>query len=124
MTIEQDLYTVLAAHGGLAALVGTRIYQVAFPKGTDFPCVTYQDIGGARDQVVPGTVVGKHPRFQITAWAEDRDAVANVAEQIELAAISGIGTFVDVTLFGGAASQEEDAGLFNHHIDAILLVAA
>lgn len=124
MTIEQDLYTVLAGHGGLSALVGTRIYQVAFPQGAEFPCVTFQVISEPTDQGVPGNIIGSHPRFQITGWALDRDEVANVGAQIKLAAVSGIGTFVDVTVFGGAATQEEDAGLFSRHIDATLLVAA
>ncbi len=125
MTIEQDLHDVLAAFAGLTALVpASRIYQTAFPSGTAFPCVTYQVISAPTDQVVPGTVVARHPRFQLTAWAEDRDVAASVGEQLELATVSGIGTFGDVTVQGGAAGQEPDAGLFRHTSDAILLVAA
>ncbi len=106
MTIEQDLYTVLAAHGGLTALVpATRIYQVSFPIGTAFPCVTFQVIDEPTDQVVPGTIVGSHPRYQLTGWARDRDAVAAVGEQLKLAAVSGIGTFKDVTVFGFARTR-------------------
>lgn len=124
MTIEQDVYDVLAAHAGLAALVSTRIYQVAFPPGADFPCVTLQMISEPTEQVVPGTIVASSPRFQLTAWAQDRDVVASVGEQLKLAAVSGIGTFADVTVQGGAAGQEPDAGLFRRDVDAILLVAA
>lgn len=125
MTIEQDLHDVLAAFAGLTDLVpASRIYQVAFPSGTEFPCVTYQVISGPRDQVVPGTVVAKHPRYQLTAWSEDRQEAADIGEQLELAAVSGIGAFIDVTVQGGAAGQEPDAGLFRYTVDAILLVAA
>ncbi len=125
MTIEEDLYDVLAAFGGLTALVpATRIYQTAFPPGTAFPCVTYQVISEPTDQVVPGTVVGSHPRYQITGWSEDRQEAADIGEQLKLAVVSGIGTFTDVTVQGGAAGQEPDAGLFRRTIDAILLVAA
>jgi hypothetical protein len=124
MTIEQDLYAVLAAHGGLAALVSTRIYQVAFPVGATFPCVTFQIISEPTAQAVSGAIVGSHPRYQLTAWAEDRDVVANVGEQLKLAAVSGIGTFKDVTVQGGPATHEPDADLFRRDIDAILLVAA
>lgn len=125
MTTEQDLHDVLAAFAGLTALVpASRIYQIAFPSGTDFPCVTYQVISEPTDQVVPGTVVASHPRFQLTAWSEDRDEAAEVGEQLKLAAVSGIGTFIDVTVQGGSAGQEPDAGLFRRTIDAILVVAA
>ena len=130
MTIEQDLYGVLAAFGGLTALVpAIRIYQVAFPPGTDFPCVTFQRIDKPTDQVVPGKIVGSHPRYQITGWADDiggtgRDDVAEVGEQLELAAVSGIGTFADVTVFGGSTTHEPDADLYRVDVDAILLVAA
>ncbi len=128
MTIEQDLYDVLAAHGGLIALVpADRIYQVEFPIGTAFPCITFQVISEPTDQVVPGTIVGSHPRFQMTAWGDDRDAVAEVGEQLKLAAVSGIGTFKDVTVVGGSTKRDEEAataGVFRRDIDATLLVAA
>ena len=124
MTIEQDLYDVLAAHAGLAALVGTRIYQMAFPSGTTFTCVTFQVISEPTEQVVNGAIVGSSPRYQLTAWADDRHDVAGVGEQLKLAAVSGIGTFKDVTVQGGPATPEADAGLFKRSIDAILLVAA
>ena len=124
MTIEQDVYDVLAAHAGLAALVGTRIYQIVFPSGTTFPCVTFQMISEPTEQVVNGTIVGSNPRYQLTVWADDRDDVALVGEQLKLAAVSGIGTFKDVTVQGGPATHHADAGLFSRNIDAILLVAA
>ena len=124
MTIEQDLYDVLVAHAGLSALVGTRIYQIKFPSGTAFPCVTFQMISEPTEQVVNGTIVGSSPRYQLTAWADDRDDAAEVGEQLKLAAVSGIGTFKDVTVQGGPAGDEADAGLFKRSVDAILLVAA
>lgn len=124
MTIEQDVYDVLAAHAGLTALVSTRIYQMAFPSGTAFPCVTFQMISEPTEQVVTGAIVGSSPRFQLTAWADDRDDASEVAEQLKLAAVSGIGTFKDVTVQGGPATHEADAGLFRRSVDAILLVAA
>ena len=124
MTIEQDVYDVLAGHAGLSALVGTRIYQMAFPSGTTFPCVTYQMISESTEQVVTGAIVGSNPRIQLTAWADDRDDVAKVGEQLKLAAVAMIGTFSDVTVVGGPAFHEADGGLFSRSVDAILLVAA
>ena len=124
MTIEQDVYDVLAGHSGLAALVSTRIYQMAFPSGTIFPCVTYQMISEPTEQVVTGAIVGSNPRIQLTAWADDRDDVAEVGEQLKLAAVAMIGTFSDVTVVGGPATHHADAELFSRSVDAILLVAA
>jgi hypothetical protein len=124
MTIEQDVYDGLAAHGGLAALVGTRIYQMAFPSGTTFPCVTFQMIFEPTMQVVPGAIVASSPRFQLTAWAEDRDDAASVGEQLKLAAVSMIGAFKDATVQGGPAMYEADASLFRRDVDVILLVVA
>ena len=124
MTIEQDVYDGLAAFAGLTSLVSTRIYQLAFPPGATFPCVTYQMISEPTDQVVTGAIVGSHPRFQMTAWAEDRDDVASVGEQLKLAAVSMIGDFKDATVQGGPATYEADAQLFRRDVDVILLVAA
>ena len=124
MTIEQDVYDELAAFAGLTALVSTRIYQMAFPSGTTFPCVTFQMISEPTEQVVTGKVVGSSPRIQLTAWADDRDDVASVGEQLKLAAVAMIGKFKDVTVQGGPATHEAEAGLFRRSIDAILRVAA
>ncbi len=124
MTIERDVYDVLAGHGGLAALVGTRIFQIAYPSGTTFPCVTYQMISEPTEQVVTGAIVGSSARMQLTAWADDRDDVAEVGEQLKLAAVAMIGTFKDVTVVGGPAIHEPDGELFSRNVDAILLVAA
>ena len=126
MTIEQDIFDGLNAHTGLEALVGDRIYEIQFPEGTAFPCVTYQQISGPREQVVTGKVVGLSPRYQITAWSDDRVEADKVADQIELAAVSLIGqdSFKDVTIAGSRHKPDPDAGLFGKDIDAILLVAA
>ena len=126
MTIEQDIYDGLAAHAGLSALVDTRIYEIQLPEGTGFPCVTYQQISGAREQTVPGTVVSLSPRYQITAWSDDRVEADEVADEIELAAVSLIGraSFKDVTIAGSRHRPDPDAKLFAKDIDAILLVAA
>ena len=124
MTIEQDVYDGLAAFAGLTALVSTRIYQIAFPSGTTFPCVTFQMISEPTEQVVTGAIVGSSPRFQLTAWADDRDDVAKVGEQLKLAAVDMIGTFKDATVQGGPAQHEAEGGLFRRDVDVILLVAA
>lgn len=44
--IEKALLTTLLAHGGLSALVGTRIYNTVAPQGVTFPCVLFQKMGG------------------------------------------------------------------------------
>ena len=44
--IEKALVTTLLAHGGLSALVGTRIYNTVAPQGVTFPCVLFQKMGG------------------------------------------------------------------------------
>lgn len=126
MTTEQDIYTGLHDFAGLETLVGTRIYEDTFPEGTTMPCVTYQLISDPTDQVVPGTVIASHARYQITAWSDDRSEADTVAVQIKLAAVSLIGTasFKDATIAGGRKRPQPDAGLFARDVDAILLVAA
>lgn len=44
--MEADLYTLLATHGALTALVGTRIYPSAYEQHADDPCIRYQKITG------------------------------------------------------------------------------
>ena len=126
MTVEQEIYDGLFAHTGLAALVSSRIYEDTFPQGTAMPCVTYQLISEPTEQVVTGKVVGASPRYQITAWSDDRSEADTVAAQIKLAAVSLIGrdSFKDATIAGGRKRPQPDAGLFARDVDAILLVAA
>jgi hypothetical protein len=83
--IEEVLFTRLSAHGGLTALVGTRIYPVIMPQGATKPAVTYQLISGIRESAMvadPGLVTS---RYQFTAWATTNLVARNVIKQVRLA---------------------------------------
>lgn len=59
----------LLANSGVAAIVGVRVYAVILPQIPTLPCITYQQITGARSHTLDGAA-SPHPLFQIDCWGE------------------------------------------------------
>lgn len=87
-TADQAILEVLAAHSGLAALVGTEIQPVEATQGTPIPMLTFQVISS-----VPANTHGEgstdsrldEVRVQLTALALTQLAAANIIYQARLA---------------------------------------
>jgi hypothetical protein len=128
MSAEADLNTVLLAYGPLTALVGTRIYRELMPADTSFPCCMFERVGTPEKlQVVTGAVVARSVRFQVTCYGEKAGgarAVSAVAAAVEAAMLSGIGTFIDVTLGDDAAYWNPQGELYEQRLECACLEAA
>lgn len=79
MSLESDLYTILAAQCA-------RTYPDVAPVDTVRPYVTYQQIGGAAPQYVEAAVVpARNALMQINVWAATRASANALALAIEQA---------------------------------------
>ncbi len=106
MTFPEALYTHLAAHAGLSALVGDRITPLERLEADDIlPCVTYEI------QIEPIHTFGTAPRVKIATvtldgmGATDADALA-VAEQIHAALEHYSGAMGTITVLGCLSQSE------------------
>ncbi len=82
MSIEDAIFDRLDNYAGLSALVASRIYPVNAPQNATKPYVTYNRISGVRESLLATDTDIATPRFQISAWSDDRDEVVSVAAQI------------------------------------------
>jgi hypothetical protein len=85
MTITAALYQYLAAHAGLTALVGTRIFPVQAEQGTTFPCLVLSQIGEDRQHAHDGFTGFTVSQVQISVYAGSYEAAVAVAVQVTAA---------------------------------------
>src|SRR4051812_710521 len=74
MTSPEDiLYQALAAHSGIAEIVGTRISPMHALAGATMPCITYMLLGANPDCTQDGPMNMQGPEVQIDLWADIND---------------------------------------------------
>lgn len=85
--IDESLVQVLSASADIAAVIGTRIYAVQAPQGTQLPCIVYQ-----RDNLTRGPYMHMlgmtgitRVTFVISAIGESLIEVRNLARAIRTA---------------------------------------
>ena len=84
-SIEESIYTQLSGHGGLSALVGTRIRPVTLGQDEKLPAVTFFEVSASRFSASGSDVGVVRKRFQISAWGASAPSARDVATQIRLA---------------------------------------
>jgi hypothetical protein len=84
VSLESDLFTKLSTHGGLSALVGTRIYPNRLPDNPTLPACVYQRIS-TLNHLASGDVPLIRARMQIDCWSDSYVTAGNVAVQVHAA---------------------------------------
>jgi len=69
MAIERAIRTLLVDDGGVAALVGSRVFPIRREQGSSLPAIVYQQISGPRFYKVTEPMGWVESRFQVTCWA-------------------------------------------------------
>ena len=85
MTIEADLYSVLAADAGVSALVSTRIYPNLAPESAANPLITYFMLAGTREHTLPGANNMKRKLVQISCHADTYSGAKALAAAVDSA---------------------------------------
>lgn len=111
MLIEQAFYNVLAAHAGLSALVGPRIYPLILPQNPILPAATYARVSGPAEYTGGASSQLVESRLQVSCWAPDYTTAKAVAAQVR-AALSALGGTI-----GGASGVYVAGSWIENEID-------
>lgn len=100
MSLESDIVAALTS------LVSGRVFPDVAPYITARPYITYQQVGGAAENFLESTLVGKrNARIQINCWADTRATANTIARSAESALVlSGLKT----TVLGAFISVHEE----------------
>lgn len=85
MSAHAAILALLQAVGGLAALVGDRIYPNELPDPPVYPSVTFQKVGGAGARGATSNPGLMRASFQVSTWARSPDDVVAIAAQVRKA---------------------------------------
>ncbi len=113
MTPDAYIYSRLAAHAGLVALVGTRISAGIAEQGCERPYLTYQMFGARPEYTHDGPEDLRDPEFQFDSIADTYDGAWDVNAQLMAALEASDSPLVDayiLILDDGTYSYEEETG--------------
>ncbi len=100
MSLEAKLREILSPP------VEGRVMPDVVEEGIDFPCITYQQVGGQAGWHLESEVPGRlHARVQINVWAKTRLEAANLAREAERLIAAG---FDVAQPYGAFISTHED----------------
>ena len=94
MSAETDYRALLAAHSGLAALVGTRIAANGVPQDAPYPLVVFTS-AHTPDLALDNTLLADQVIFATQCWADTAAGAAAVAAQLR-AALAGNPNYIVV----------------------------
>lgn len=125
MTVEEGLYAYLAAHAGLSALIGTRLYPVTLPQTPTLPAVIYQRVSGPEVYSHQGFSNLVTPRFQFDCRGLTYASAKAVAAQVKAALRGYKGLMGTVSVNGARIENDLDAsdpelGHYSVLIDAVI----
>ncbi len=83
MTIEEAIAAELIRQGGVAALVGTRVYPTTLPEKPTYPAIVYERIGATPVRSHSGFGGLTEARYRLTVLAATPAEAARVAVAVE-----------------------------------------
>lgn len=112
MSLESDIVAALTS------LVSGRVFPEFAPYSTAKPFITYQQVGGAAENFLEATPVGKrNSRIQISCWTTTRQSANNLARAAEDALVnSSLNAFV-LGAFIAAFEDDVEPKLYGTHQD-------
>lgn len=108
MSIEDAIFDRLDNHSGLSGMVASRIYPDQAPQNPTVPYVTYRRISTGRVSLLATDTDISMPRFQMSAWSDDRDQAVAVAAQIRDAFQRYSGTNASIVILDSYLENEID----------------
>lgn len=86
MTIQTFIFGFLAADAGVAAIVGTRVYESIVPQNVTYPAISYSVISGTREAASLDGPDGQVTNsIQINCWATTGVVRAALGDAVRLA---------------------------------------
>jgi hypothetical protein len=109
--IEANIYSVLAADPGIAALAGTRIYPIELPEGPTLPALTYKMIYGLPKPTF-STSGMKRSRVQIDSRGSSYGDAVTLRQAVIVALDGYVDANINVQLCGWHDGFEDDARIY------------
>jgi hypothetical protein len=126
MSLETDIVAHLGTFAGLAALIGTRVYQDERPQGAIIPHVVFTRIATPRWQALGSgsPVLASNPLYQFTVWATTITNRNAIAVQLRLAITDFATNHAACAIFADERTgRDAESGLYRRDIDARILHA-
>jgi len=84
MTIEAAINATLAAHSGITAIVGTKIYPGNAGQDATLPWLVFRNVSDNPAHVLGGLPTLTEARFEFTAYAATYKQAAEISGQVKL----------------------------------------
>jgi len=115
VSVESEIVTLLAADGGVSALVVARIYPLILPQDPTLPAITYARVTTSRIYSSEGYSNLDNAMIQVDCWASTY-AGAKALGTAVLSAMDGSSTFSAV-LIDERDMFEDDVEIYRVSMD-------
>lgn len=110
MSLESDIKTLLGS------LASGRVYPDTMPDKPEFPCIVYQQVGGAVAEFLEGKVANKdNARLQIMVWSKSRLEASSIARAARVLIVEG--SLKGTTFAAPVSLYEEPLKLYGNRTD-------
>ena len=103
MSAESQLYSLLSANAGVAALVSTRVYPDLIPEKVAIPYIGFERTGSAPATTLEGSVLAERVDIVIACWSATRIQANQIADAVR-AALAGTSW-----RYAGSGSEVDEA---------------
>lgn len=105
---EAFLYARLTSQTSVSSLIGSRVFPVIAPTGTQLPLVIYSRTNVERPQSLSGNVGNPVVTLQLTTYGTSYTSVKSIARAVRLAVDGWTGTTAGVTIQRTTLAGEAD----------------
>ena len=104
-----ELNKYLRDHGGLSALVDSRVYPGRLPDPPTLPALVYTRVSTVGMSAMDGPMADVEARFQIDVWSDRYLDAIKVAEQVRSALLGFTGTMGDKSVSIPRQTNDQDS---------------
>jgi len=105
---EAFIFQRLTSQTAVSSLIGSRVFPMIAPTGTQLPLVVYQRTGVDRPRSLTGNVGNPVVTLQLTSYGTSYTSVKSIARAVRLALDNWTGTTAGVTIQRTSLETEAD----------------
>ena len=105
---EAFIFQRLTSQTAVSSLIGSRVFPMIAPTGTQLPLVVYQRTGVDRPRSLTGNVGNPVVTLQLTSYGTSYTSVKSIARAVRLALDNWTGTTAGVTIQRTSLQTEAD----------------
>ena len=112
MSVQSDLYDLLANDANVSGIVGTDIYPGVRPQDAGTPCLVYHEVATEGTFTLGGVAIDEQSSYQLAALAVDHPALVQLVAAVRLLAGSSSGDIKRLGIEEGPAGYDFTLSLF------------